>query len=463
MARATRDAEARGELRVRGLGLTARFALAMSLSLAVVMGIAGWTLHGTATRIAINAQEDTLARGVLLTEKMPRVEQDGEAREHAETGVSLFPVRYGEQLEQRGTLYKHVAPASEGGASSSLLVPGAAADAGNTLMRLIFAVMVIVVFVGAGVALWIGNRVASPLGDIVDDIRQIARGNLAHRTGVHGGGEIELLARTVDRMARDLAEAREAELELSIRQHEVELAAGVRDALLPSATPEVAGLDVGAAHLSSGRFGGDFYDTIELGEGRLGLLVCDVSGQGMPAALIGAAARSYLRAELQHGLELDEALRRVNRELARDVRRGMFVTALYALIDVPRANVRVVCAGHKVPLLRYCAADRKLRAIQPEGIALGLDRGPVFDRALRVQDVPLEPGDRLLLASTGPLRIQNAQGAELGEKGFYALVLRHAALPTGRFVKALKASFDEHAQGTGLPADVSLVTVLREA
>ncbi len=347
-------------------------------------------------------------------------------------------------------------------APSEWIVPALPAGEKDSLFRIILVVMIVVVLVGAGVALWVGQQIVRPINDIIEDIRKISKGDLRHKTRVRGGGEIELLGRTVDRMTRELREAQAAELQLGIREREMEFAEGVREALLPVTTPLVDGYDVGGAHMS-GPFGGDFHDFIELADGRIGLLVCDVSGQGVPAALIGATARAFLRRVLGEGQDVLESLRIVNRELVRDVRRGMFVTALYALVDPRTAEVQVICAGHKVPLLRYTAADKNLRLIQPDGIALGFDKGPVFDRRLECAEFRLEPGDRLLLANSGPVLIQNAAGRELGEKAFYSCMLRAVSLPTPKFLRSIRQELSDFAGEDGSSANVSLLTVLRES
>jgi sigma-B regulation protein RsbU (phosphoserine phosphatase) len=191
--------------------------------------------------------------------------------------------------------------------------------------------------------------------------------------------------------------------------------------------------------------------------------VCDVSGRGVPAALIGSTARAYLRSELERSGDVAEAFRRVNHWLARDVRRGMFVSALYALIDPAEGRATVACAGHKIPLLRLCAADGQLRVVQPEGIALGFDKGPVFARRLQVVEVPIDPGDRLVLTNSAPVRIQGAEGQELGEKAFYARVKRHGAPDTTQFLRALRRDLEQVAGEAGFQEDVSIVTVSRNA
>jgi serine phosphatase RsbU (regulator of sigma subunit) len=270
-----------------------------------------------------------------------------------------------------------------------------------------------------------------------------------------------VLGRSINKMTKTLAAARETEFELQVRQREVEVAGEVRQALFPHSAPTVAGYDLGAEHISSPELGGDFHDFVELGDGRVGLLMCEVSGTGVPALLVGATARAYLRAELAAGGDLKAALQKINRQLARDVHRGAAVTAMYALVDPREGIATVACAGHKIPMLRYTAADKKLRTIQPEGIALGFDKGPVFDSRLVVEKVPIEHGDRLVIVNSGAVAIVDQKGVELGEKTLYGHVLRHGALDSAEFLERLRSVLEAYADGAALPRDVSIVTIAR--
>jgi sigma-B regulation protein RsbU (phosphoserine phosphatase) len=319
-----------------------------------------------------------------------------------------------------------------------------------------------VVVVGTGIAALIASRVSKPIVAMVGDVRQIASGNLSHRTRLKGGGELALLARTLDRMAESLSEAQEAERELSAREREMEVAREVREALLPQKIPTIPGHALASLHLACPEPEGDFHDYIAVEHGRLGLLVCQVNGKGVPGALVGATARAYLRNELERGGDLSEAFKKVNRELARDVRRGMYITALYADFDPAEKIATVVCAGHKLPLVRYAAAEGKLRTVQPEGIALAFDRGPVFEKNLQIQRVPLEKGDRLFLANTGAVRVLDEEGKELGEKGFYQILLKASRSKAGEVLARVRAEIEAHAGDEPLPADISVLLLARE-
>ncbi|MDP6538878.1 MAG: SpoIIE family protein phosphatase, partial [Planctomycetota bacterium] len=362
--------------RVGGLPLRTKFTLTMSLSLALVMVVAGYLLMQSVSRIAARALENRVLEAVELTTRelqSTNFEQVGEKA----TGFRGSPIlRYdaiygldrGEMLPAWYYEYRDENLSDEQKLRRRFLVPKDPGELGKGVAGLIAGITLVVIIVGAFVALLVSNHVVQPLNSIVNDIRQIARGNLHHRSRVKGGGEVALLARTVNRMAEELEEAQENEIELSAREREMEVANEVREALHVEAVPACAGYELGGTHVGAPQPGGDFHDFIALGDGRVGVLVCGVSGQGVPGALVGATARAYLRGELSRNADSAEALRLVNGFLASDVRRGMFVTAMYALIDPGKHEVEVACAGHKVPLLHLIAAKRSVRLVQPEGI-----------------------------------------------------------------------------------------------
>lgn len=494
-----------------------KFALAMSLSLAAVMAIAGYMIYSNGSQVAQRAQDDVMVESVKLTGRfahqqadISRLKAERDALELAEQqfakggrmdpgvlavrdairelreqrvleltkaetelesawkkgvdevaypGGSTFryPVTFG-SAETKGWLYRY---RGQDDTYYELLVPRDVNMAEQGLLRVIVWATLLVILVGAGVASFVASTVSRPIAVLVHDIQQIAKGMLNHRAHGEGGGEVGELAFAINKMAKNLAEARETEVALSIREREVELAGEVRESLLPDRPPKLAGYDLASLHLASADLGGDFHDFITLSDGRVGLLVCDVSGKGVPGAMVGSMARAYLRSELARGGDVREALRVVNREIARDIRRGMFVTALYVLVDPRTHRATLACAGHKVPLLRVAKQDGKLRVVQPEGIALGFDKGPVFDRRLEVVDVPFEPGDRLVLCNGGTLAVANAAGSEIGEKPVYAAVQKHTPHPSEAFLERLKTVLEAHADGQPFAKDASLVTIAR--
>ena len=108
------------------------------------------------------------------------------------------------------------------------------------------------------------------------------------------------------------------------------------------------------------------------------------------------------------------------------------------------------------------AAEHKLRMVHPEGIALGFDPGPVFDRTIREAEIQLAPGDRIVCTTAGAFSVRNAQGEELGEKGFFAIVGKHANKSSEAFCQLVGSETERLTEGLPLEEDIVIVTVKRK-
>ena len=141
----------------------------------------------------------------------------------------------------------------------------------------------------------------------------------------------------------------------------------------------------------------------------------------------------------------------------------MFVTALYALLQPETGHVRLACAGHKVPLIRHAAADGKLHRHHPDGFALGFDEGPVFDQTLQLVSFEMEPGDRVILANTGPVQVTSEEGEVIGEQGLYKLLVRYSGETSEMMLDGVLMGLESFAGEEPYPNDLSLITIRREA
>jgi len=453
------------------MSLASRFALGMGLALALVMGVALVFLFNSTRLLVERSVDDARDSAAVLTaglegdEDGPSVkfERISDMGKTAGGGLVRLPVRFtaGPAAGSTGQAWVSQRP---GHARTVLVAPDVENESGGperTLHQLFIAVAGLVLLVGVAVAYVIANKVARPIEVLADDVRTIARGNLRHRTRAQGGAEIASLASAIDRMGASLAEAQEAEIELGVRERERAVALEVQEALLPQRTPVVPGFTLAARQTSSTEPGGDFHDYIEAQDGRLIALVADVSGSGVPAALIGSTARAYLRVVLSQGGDLTAALVRANREIARDVRRGMAVTALVVALDPRTGELEVASAGHKLPLL--VASGGRLSKVHPEGIALGFDKGPVFERGLAVKRLTLAPGDRAVLAGTGAVQVVSPDGEEVGEERYFRQVARNSRDSAQVALEGIMAALEMYADGEAFPQDVSLIVLARNA
>ena len=217
---------------------------------------------------------------------------------------------------------------------------------------------------------------------------------------------------------RDLQEAQVALVEKERLERELELAREIQRRLLPKAFPQLAGFDCAAASRPARQVGGDFYDVIPLSSERVGLVMADVSGKGMPAALFMALTRSLMRAEAQRSASPKEALLQVNNLLLEISRTELFVTVLYGVLDLSARTFRYARAGHERALY-HSPCRGESRFLEGEGMFLGMVEPVVLDELC----LDLLPGDRIVLFSDGITDANSPDGQLFGRRQLVAAIL----------------------------------------
>lgn len=246
----------------------------------------------------------------------------------------------------------------------------------------------------------------------------------------------------------DLARSRER------LDRELELARFVQHQFLPRSLPSLTDWQVAACYLPARVVGGDFYDVVPLPDGRLSVVVGDVTGKGVPAALVMSSVHSLLRAHAPRLRDPSELLAEVNDLLCRDIPEHMFVTCQVLVVDPDSGGVQVANAGHTLPLVRR--SDGVVEEIRATGMPLGLVPGTDYDR----YPAYLGPGDALLLHSDGVAEAHDPEQVMYGFDRLAELVGRGAV---GQDL--LDAVLAEVAAFTGDGAeqedDITLVTLAR--
>ncbi len=236
----------------------------------------------------------------------------------------------------------------------------------------------------------------------------------SHNSAIH---DLQLKNQQLLRAYEELKAAQAQLIEKEALERELQRAREIQISMLPTILPYVAGCEVGARMVPARMVGGDFYDVMLLEKNRLGVVVGDVSGKGVPAALFMALTRSLLRAEAGRCPSPEAVLRNVNRHLLGMNAKGMFVTVLYGELDVTNREFVYARAGHDLPLI--WSQTKVLKVVPPgRGQPLGLFRQPVLD----VQTLQLEPGDTMLLYSDGVTEAVNSQNEYFDEAGLQTAV-----------------------------------------
>jgi serine phosphatase RsbU (regulator of sigma subunit) len=180
-------------------------------------------------------------------------------------------------------------------------------------------------------------------------------------------------------------------------EQELRVASLIQQTLLPKSVPELPGYDVAAYYQPAREVGGDFYDFLDLEDGRFGLVVGDVTDKGVPAALVMATTRTMLRAAAQRLLSPGEVLQRVNDVLVQDIPPNMFVTCLYAILDTESGRLVYANAGHDLPYRRRTGRSDGAEELRARGMPLGLMPGMGYEE----KEIVLEKGESVLFYSDG--------------------------------------------------------------
>ena len=199
------------------------------------------------------------------------------------------------------------------------------------------------------------------------------------------------------------AEARERER----LGHELRVARLIQQTLLPKELPSLPGWQLAAHYRPARAVGGDFYDFVYFPDGKLGIVIGDVTDKGVPAALVMATTRSILRSAAQDNVSPGAVLRRANDLLCPDIPASMFVTCFYAVLDPTTGRLRFANAGHDLPYQRH---DDKVTELHAAGMPLGL----MPDMRYAEGETMLAPGDSILLYSDGLVEAHNPRREMFG-------------------------------------------------
>jgi sigma-B regulation protein RsbU (phosphoserine phosphatase) len=210
-------------------------------------------------------------------------------------------------------------------------------------------------------------------------------------------------------VGREIDEGRAARRQDRKRDREREEAKMIQRALLPTALPQIRGIDVATAWLPADGVGGDCYDMLASGT-LLGIAIADVAGKGLPAALLMSNLQAAVRAFAQNAAEPAALCGNVNRLLCRHMVSGRFVTFCFAWFDADRHTITYANAGHNPPLLVH--ADGSVEKLGDGGTVLGVFAEAVYQQS----SVKLNAGDRLLLYTDGITEAHNPAGDEFGEE-----------------------------------------------
>src|ERR687898_477906 len=209
-------------------------------------------------------------------------------------------------------------------------------------------------------------------------------------------------------------------------EQELRVARLIQQTLLPKEVPDLEGYKLAAYYQPAREVGGDFYDFLDLDDGHLGLVVGDVTDKGVPAAIVMATTRTMLRASAQRLDSPGEVLKRVNDVIVRDIPPNMFITCLYAILDLKSGLLRYANAGHDLPYRRRRRSSSSSEAggaeeLRATGMPLGLLPGMSYEE----KEIVLDRGDSVLFYSDGLVEAHDPERKMFGFPRLQGLVGAH--------------------------------------
>jgi phosphoserine phosphatase RsbU/P len=278
--------------------------------------------------------------------------------------------------------------------------------------------------------------------------------------------EFSLMRSLAEQAALALHNAEFLNLQIERKQLDLDLslASGIQQMLLPRETIALPGLDLDARYSPAQKVSGDLYDLLPLSDTRLGIVVADVSGKGIPASLLMAICRTHLRQIAPRHESPARALAELNRVLAADIHSGLFVTMLYAVVDVSRQLVTFARAGHELPLfLRRDPGTGVHRAefVGSEGMAVGMVPDELFSAVIADRAEPFGSGDVLVLYTDGITEAPNEDEKEFSGGRLADVVCARHAQPARAMNDAILESVQRFTGDAAQRDDLTLVTVKR--
>jgi sigma-B regulation protein RsbU (phosphoserine phosphatase) len=277
------------------------------------------------------------------------------------------------------------------------------------------------------------------------------------KAGIFSQADLELLNAIASSAAIAIENARlyQVAIEKGRMERELQVAYQVQAGLLPAEIPQPPGWELAAHWKPAREVAGDFYDFIPCDEGKLGLVIADVTDKGMPAALFMAFTRSIIRGSLDRAASPAEGISRANQLVCAESTFRFFVTLFYALLDPSTGNLTYVNAGHNPPML-YRSENEELILLTRTGIPLGIEPDSNFEQ----QEVKLQPGDFLVFYTDGAVEAFDDQGQEFGMQRLEQVLRKCREASAEQIIAAIDSALTTHA-GTTIPFDDITFVVLK--
>ena len=219
---------------------------------------------------------------------------------------------------------------------------------------------------------------------------------------------------------------------------ELEIARSVQLSFLPREKPKLKGIDVASICLPATEVGGDYFDFIEIDSSRMGIVIGDVSGKGISAAFHMTLTKGFLKSQARSGLTPRDVLINLNELFYENVERGTFISMIYGIFDVSSNKFTFSRAGHN-PLLVKKGMTNKFEILCPKGMALGLEKGEIFNQLIEEYTFGIHPKDVFMFYTDGFSEAMDNNKDEFGEERLQKLLNESHSLSSENIISQVKS------------------------
>jgi sigma-B regulation protein RsbU (phosphoserine phosphatase) len=357
-----------------------------------------------------------------------------------------------------------LAPATSSNAAIDGIIREARADMGNIIGNLNL------IMIGAFAALaaafitivWSAcGRISRPILKLSEDVRQIGEGNLEYHPDIRTGDEIELLSLNFERMTASLrayiANLTRVTAEKERIGAELGVATRIQASMLPCIFPPFPDrpeFDIYATMTPAKEVGGDFYDFFMVDDDHLAVVIADVSGKGIPAALFMMTAKTLIKTLAQTGLSPAQVFTEANARLSENNEAGMFVTAWMGVLEISTGRFVYVNAGHNPPLFRRAGENFQFLKSRPAFVLAGME-----GIRYRHEEALLSPGDVLYIYTDGVTEATDPEEHLYGDERLCEVLNKESTQELATILRAVKKDVDAFAAGAPQFDDITMLAL----
>ena len=301
------------------------------------------------------------------------------------------------------------------------------AAARHTSIMTVASITILALLIGLPIATIVFRRKLQPISMITDGLKNVDFKDITLDISVETNNEFGYLARTLKVMGAKLKVAQQDIIVKERIERELEIAREIQANILPLEYPRTASFEFSGTYRSAREVGGDYYDFIEIDEDHLGFLVADVSGKSLPGMLVMLLTRDIVLRLARTITQPADLLTEVNRELLLSIKKGMFVTMFYGVLDKRTGHFIFASAGHN-PLIRLKGRAGEPELIKTKGYPLGMMSEYPFRKRIETGQISLSDNDWIIQYTDGINEAQNSAGEEFGMDRFVHLLESHKSL-----------------------------------